>query len=337
MKFTTLLKNLKQKTTKVKIHLWFFAVFFLVFILVTLPNILLATRVYSIDTLSTQYIQDRHVPLRINKSKVLLAQTCRRPVTGPARSPLNPMIPYIISPRHTFILSHQPKLRWNSVIGVKSYTVSLLKGDKIVWENKVNTNEVVYPGKPQLELGVEYLLIVKADNNRSSQEEEQSARGFRLLPATGAKVVKTAIAQPNNQPVTDKLKALENAYIYSGSGLKSEAIETLEGLVASEIKEAFVYRQLGELYSQVGLTLLAQRRYEEAVKLAKAAGDVAEQAEISTALGDLYLKINEEREAIDWLTQARDNYKTLGNKQRVRELDTQIEELKSVSFQSSPN
>ncbi|NMG10188.1 tetratricopeptide repeat protein [Brasilonema sp. UFV-L1] len=334
MKFTTL---------KVKIHLWFFAVFFLVFILVTLPNIFLATPVYSTDTttggwfLRTQYRQGSHVPLRTDKSKILLAEECKPPVSGPARSPLNPMIPYIISPRRTFILTHQPKLRWNAVISVKSYTVSLLKGDKILWENKVNTNEVVYPGKPPLELGVEYLLIVKADNERSSQEEEQSARGFRLLPATGAKIVKTAIVQPNNQRVTDKVKALENAYIYSGSGLKSEAIETLEGLIASEIKEAFVYRQLGELYSQVGLTLLAQRRYEEAVKLAKTAGDVAEQAEISTALGDLYLEIDEEREAIDWLTQARDNYKTLGNKQRVRELDTQIQELKSVSFRDSPN
>lgn len=304
MKLIMLLKNWKAKS-RTKISLWFFAVSLLLLILVAPPTT---------AALSTQISQIPDDP------------QCRRADTGDPRGPSNPQIPYVISPRRTLLLTDKPQLRWNKVLGVKSYNVSLQKGDKILWQTKVSTNEVVYPGEPRLQRGIEYLLVVLADNGRSSQEE-QAATQFRLLPLAEAQVVKTAIAQLNNQQVTDLVKAWESAYIYIGSDLKSEAIKTLEALVTSGIKETAVYRKLGDLYWREGITVLAEVNYRKAVKLATDVKDVAEIAQISETLGDLYVAIGDKKEAIGWLTQARSSHKTLGNTQRVKELNKQIQQL----------
>ncbi|NJR75428.1 MAG: hypothetical protein HC773_20900 [Scytonema sp. CRU_2_7] len=180
-------------------------------------------------------------------SQIPLAE-CRRARSGDPRSPSNPDIPYIISPRRTLLLTDKPKLSWNQVLGVKSYDVSLQKGDSVVWQTKVNTNQVVYPGEPRLEAGVEYSLIVKADNGKLSTDEKPNVQGFSLLSQEETQVVKAAITQLNNQKVSDKVKALHSAFFYIGADLKSEAIETLEALITGGIKEMSIYRKLGNLY-----------------------------------------------------------------------------------------
>ncbi|MBD1902070.1 tetratricopeptide repeat protein [Trichocoleus sp. DQ-A3] len=320
MKCIARLKNLKVKSRKANIFLWFFAVLLLPLMLAAPPNVG-----------SAHSRESRWEGVKSpNRTEVLLAHNCRRGETADPRGPLDPLIPYVISPRRSLLLSDKPKLRWNAVPGASRYTVSLVKGEKMIWETTASATEVVYPGEPPLEPGSDYLLVIKADNGRSSQEEELPARGFRLLPAAEAQVVKTAIAQLNNQQVTDKVKALQSAYLYIGSDLKSEAIETLEALIAGGTQEATIYRRLGDLYWRGGVTLLAESNYLEAVKKATDAKDVEEQAQISATLGDFYVAIGEEQEAIRWLTQARDSYKSLGNTQRIKELDRQIQELKSA-------
>ncbi len=287
------------------IFLLFFAVLFLLLILV---------------------VPERIVADGGRSNEVLVAQNCGNGDTSVARSPTD--IPYVISPRNTLLLSNQPKLRWNSLLDAKSYTVSLVKGDKTVWETTVGKNEVVYPGKPVLEAGVEYLLSVKADSGKSSAEVQESARGFRLLPTSVAQVVKVAIAQLNSQQIPQKVRGLASAYIYSGADLKSEAIETLEAMVAGGVKDVSVHHQLGNLYWLTGVSLLSEINYKEAVKLAKSSQDLPELAEISSALGRLYVAIGEKGEAVKWFSQARDVYKALGNTLRVRELNGQVDLMK---------
>lgn len=248
--------------------------------------------------------------------------------TADPRGPLDSLIPYIISPRRTLLLNDRPKLRWNKVPGVNTYNVSLVKGDRTIWETKVNGNEVVYPGTPQLEPGVEYLLMVKAENGRTSEEEKLGDRGFRMLAMAQKQFVKGAIEQIDDRPIADTTKALQRAYFYIGADLKSEAIETLEALVATGIQEAVAYRKLGDLYWQEGVTLLAENHYLKAHELASAAKDIGEQAQLEEALAQMYVAIGEKQEALRWLTQALNSHKTLGNTQRAKELETQIAKLK---------
>lgn len=258
----------------------------------------------------------------------MLAIDCEDYTADP-RGPLDVLIPYIISPRRTLLLNDRPKLRWNKVPGVNNYTVSLVKGDRTIWETNVNGNEVVYPGTPQLEPGFVYLLVVKAENGRTSDEEKLPDRSFRMLPTTQKQLVKGAIELINSQKIAEKTQALQRAYFYIGSDLKSEAIETLEALVATGFQEAIAYRKLGDLYWQDGVTLLAESNYLTAQELASAAKDIGEQAQLEEALGELYGAIGEKQEALRWLTQAINSHKALGNTQRVKELETQIAKLKA--------
>ncbi|MEG4128469.1 tetratricopeptide repeat protein [Microcoleus sp. Pol1B3] len=256
--------------------------------------------------------------------------------TADPRGPLDALIPYIISPRRTLLLNDRPKLRWNKVPGVDTYTVSLVKGDRAIWETKLNGNEVVYPGAPQLEPGIEYLLVVKAENGRTSEEEKLGDRSFRMLPTTQKQLVRGAIDLINDRKMADTTKALQRAYFYIGSDLKSEAIETLEALVATGIQEPLAYRKLGDLYWQEGVTLLAESNYLKAHELASAAKDIGEQAQLEEALGGIYGAIGEKQEAVRWLTQAINSHKALGNTQRVKELETQIAKLKVSLVKPQP-
>lgn len=152
-----------------------------------------------------------------------------------------------------------------------------------------------------------------------------------MLATAEKQFVKGAIEQIDDRKIADETKALQRAYFYIGSDLKAEAIETLEALVATGIQEVLVYRKLGDLYWQEGVTLLAENHYLKAHELASAAKDIGEQAQLQEALGDLYGAIGEKQEALRWLTRAINSHKTLGNTQRVKELETQIAKLKVSS------
>ncbi|MEG4984529.1 tetratricopeptide repeat protein [Microcoleus sp. BR0-C5] len=294
--------------------------YFAIFGLTPLIPIVTASRVYPI-------INGLHPQVSGIDRPEMLAIDCEDYTADP-RGPLDVLIPYIISPRRTLLLNDRPKLRWNKVPGVDTYTVSLVKGDRTIWETKVNGNEVVYPGTPQLEPGFVYLLVVKAENGRTSDEEKLGDRSFRMLPTTQTQLVKGAIEQINSQKIAEKTKALQRAYFYIGSDLKSEAIEILEALVATGFQEAVAYRKLGDLYWQEGVTLLAENHYLKAHALASAAKDIGEQAQLEEALAEIYVAIGEKQEAVRWLTQAINTHKALGNTLRVKEIETQIAKLK---------
>ncbi|MEG4272325.1 MULTISPECIES: tetratricopeptide repeat protein [unclassified Microcoleus] len=303
--------NLKDKTF----------IYFAIFGLTPLIPIVTASRVDPI-------INGLHPQVSGIDRPEMLAIDCDDYTADP-RGPLDVLIPYIISPRRTLLLNERPKLRWNKVPGVNNYTVSLVKGERTIWETKVNGNEVVYPGTLQLEPGFEYLLVVKAENGRTSDEEKLPARSFRMLPTTEKQLVKGAIEQIDSQKIAETTKALQRAYFYIGSDLKSEAIETLEALVARGFQEAIAYRKLGDLYWQEGVTLLAESNYLQAHKLASAAKDIGEQAQLEEALGELYGAIGEKQEAVRWLMRATNSHKALGNTPRVKEIETQIAKLKA--------
>ena len=246
----------------------------------------------------------------------------------PPRGGVNPLIPYIISPRRTFLLNPLLTLRWNAVPGASHYTVSLIGDEDVLWETEVSETEVVYSGEPPLESGVEYLLTIKANTGASSQEEDLPDLGFSLLDDNEAQLVRDTVEQLLKLDLADEAKALALVHLYINYELRAEAIATLEVLVKQGSQTAAVYRILGELYREVGLNLLAQKHYLKAFELA-ADEDVEGQAIAAEELGEVYVAIANRQEAIRWLTQARDRYQLLGNTQRACELTQQLSRLNS--------
>lgn len=241
----------------------------------------------------------------------------------PTRNAIDPFIPYIISPRMTGLLTKQPTLRWNEVIGASSYTVGIQGLD---WKAEgVIGTELVYPGSPPLEAEKSYLLTITADNGRSSTEEEPTRLGFVLLPDSAAQEVRSHTAKLEAHTLPNEANSLALAHLYASEGLLADAIEILEPLATNGSQTAATYRLLADLYQQIGLPLLAEPHYTQALTLTS--NDIEAQAAAQTGLGQVYASLNNKAEATRWLQQARDGYQSLGDMQRVEEVEKLLVEL----------
>ena len=241
------------------------------------------------------------------------------------RTPNDPAIPYIISPRDTAILSGKLNLRWNVVKGATSYQV-LLRGPGVNWTTEVKQPEVVYSGKQTLQPGSRYRVIVTADNGVSSESEAPT--GFTSLSQEDAKRVKAQITQLQKQPLTDESKILASAYLYKSNDLNAEAIDLLAGLVKQKSQTTAVYQLLGSLYQQVGLNRLAKEQYETALKLAQAQTNLEAQAIIQASLGEIDIALNNLQQAYQSLQAAQSRYRALGDEQQVQQLQQKLDDLK---------
>jgi hypothetical protein len=220
---------------------------------------------------------------------------------GPTRG--SKMVPYIISPRATKLLTATPTLRWND-----------------------SGTELAYPGEPSLKPGVDYKLVVEDSSGRTS--EGPGGLGFSLLEKAKADRVQADAERIAGLGLSSEAEAFALAQLYTGHGLIAEAIEILEDLIQGGSQQAAVHQALADLYAQIGLVYLAESRYLEAVELAEAGENVEGLAAIQSSLGEVYYPaLDNKDKAIHWLTQAKAGYETLGDTQRVGELEERISEL----------
>jgi hypothetical protein len=250
----------------------------------------------------------------------------RESLIGATKAPVDPLIPYIISPRMTCLLSRQPILRWNAVTGVTTYTISIHGVD---WVTKTTTTQFVYPtDAPPLRPGVTYLLLVEADNGRASREESAPGLGFSLLEPDEAEPVRADEARLHNLALSAEAESYALAHLYAGHELVAEAVDLLEELAAGDSQEAAVYRTLGDLYHSIGLERLAEARYLRAEELAGEAGDVEGQAAALAGLGEVYASLGNKDQALVHWQQALKHYQAIGDAAQAAYVQTRIDEVK---------
>ena len=240
----------------------------------------------------------------------------------------DPAIPYITSPRRTTILDASPLLRWNAVPGAKSYTVQVV-GPDVNWETEVTGTEVQYAGSP-LTAGLEYRVIVEADNGQSSQLDEGAETvTFELLYPEDIENVQSDIARLAEAELSEEAKAFALADIYIREDLFVDAVNTLEPLVASRTNTLEIYQDLGDIYRYIGLNLLAEERYEQAIAIASTNAIPEGIANAQAGLAEVKVMLDQPDAAIDLLTQAKNHYEGLEDTERVEELEERLEELRS--------
>ncbi len=267
-----------------------------------------------------------------------LARICSpaRTVSGRIITPRNGAqdIPYAILPRATAILTNKPTLRWNAGVGANSFTLTV-RGEGLNWTKQVNRSEVcsgqtcefTYPGNPPLQLGTAYRLVIEADNGRSSAEETTGGLGFKLLDAAQPAEVNQILERIKAQGLSDISEALALANLYASYDLVSEAIQALEAVSQSQ-KTAEVYRQLGDLYRQIGLPLEAEVQYTEAIELAKP-NNKLELAAAQAGLGEVNYALGRRDKALQLLQAAKTAYEELGDSEKVNELEERLTQVQS--------
>jgi hypothetical protein len=254
-------------------------------------------------------------------------------------------IPYLISPRRSLILTSTPTLRWNPVAGATQYTVQIKNAQGIVWQTQVKTSQVTYPGTPALTPSILYTVIIKTNTGKSSESEFGSQ--FLLLRSAELKTVQAETNLITQIDASPEIKALRLADYYASYqlpeptvygltektvkdySLSANAIDTLETLLKISKPTPLIYRKLGTLYTNIGVTLPAEQAYLKAIDSIQSPEDLEEWTLTAVALGELYELAQERKQAIGWYQQARAGFIFLSDK-RAETLIYRIEKLKMV-------
>ncbi len=185
------------------------------------------------------------------------------------RSGIDQSIPYVISPRNTFLDTRQPRLRWNKVKDATNYTVKIVTDSKIIWSKTVKEAEFNSCDDLPLEPGVDYSLIVESDNGRSSEmDSDQSLFLFGLLDEETNVEISKELARIKNLELAEDKKIRSLIDVYTTYGLNTKAIEILEEEISkASFESPLLYQELGNLYQCVGFYDLAEDKYRQALAL----------------------------------------------------------------------
>ena len=227
-------------------------------------------------------------------------------------------LPYLISPRNTLVFNDSLTLRWNGVSGATQYKVKV--GD---WEGQTNETQIVYDGK--LEPGEFYPVRIVADNGVASKDEDNDGHysWFIVLEEDKAKTLQEQVAAIKQQENQEQ-EGLILAYFYRGTELNAEAIQVLEGLVKSGSQMTTVYQLLGDIYQQVGLSLMAKEVYQQGLALTTAAESEVK-AMMQRELGEVEYSLGNRDEAVESLEKAKVSYAALGDEVQVEKLTKRID------------
>jgi hypothetical protein len=261
---------------------------------------------------------------------------------------LDSTLPYLITPRHTLLLTQKPLLRWNAVPGTTEYTLEVKSPKGTQWQTTTKNNEILYAG-PALAAGIPYSVIIRTNSGKSSQDElnpdgksKSTHLEFRVLrPGDTPKIANT-----NPTEIADILTLVDrySNYVIQESLLPSyqlprdyaetynltgEAIALLEKVIQQGQSSPLIHRTLGDMYWQTGLIRPAEIAYQKAIALAKSPENLEDATLAQEQLGLLYWVMGKKVEAHKAYSLAKEGYIILGDKVKVEEIQTQLERFKT--------
>ncbi len=252
---------------------------------------------------------------------IRLCPECNNPTRRPLGTKEEKLqqLPYLISPRHTLVFNDSLTLRWNGVSGATYYRVKV--GD---WQRQTNETQMVYDG--ELKPGEFYTVRVVADNGISSQDEDNDGQysWFIVLEEEKAKALQEQVAVIEQQELSQEQEGLILAHLYRGNELNAEAIKVLEELVKSGSQTTTVYQLLGDIYQQIGLSLMVKKLYGQELALTTEEENSVVKAMMQWGLGEVEYTLGNRDEAVEWLEKAKVSYAGLGEKIQVEELAKRI-------------
>ncbi|MEO0408709.1 MAG: tetratricopeptide repeat protein [Cyanobacteria bacterium P01_A01_bin.135] len=251
---------------------------------------------------------------------------------------IDPTIPYVTAPRHTWLEDDQFDVTWNPVAGASRYTVSLWRWsyarderDALLWQTTTADNRISYPGDPALALGRYYSIEVTTDTGVSSTADIGDARsGFQLLFEEDLDLLQRDRRRIARQDLPEPETAFYLAALYAEERLYTEAIATLTPLVEAGSTDPWIYKAMGDLHSYSGLTELALDHYQMAHRLAARAGDAEAEAIILTSLGEVTAAADRIDEAIAHFDSAQSLYQRQSAEATANQLQQRIELLEAL-------
>ena len=262
----------------------------------------------------TYLVSDKCLP---GKATIRLCPSCNNATARPVgvKEERLKQLPYLISPRNTYVFNNPLTIRWNEVFGATLYKVKFELGG---WERETKKTQIVYDG--ELEPGDWNSIIIEADNGATSSEVDAQNSWFQVLKDEEAKILREKVADIKGQELSREQEGLVLAYFYRGNELNFEAIQVLEELVKSGSQALLVHQLLGDIYQQVGLSLMAKEIYQQGLGLTVEENNSEVKGTMEWSLGAIEYFLGNKDKAVKYLRKAKASYLVLGEYRRVKQL-----------------
>jgi hypothetical protein len=175
--------------------------------------------------------------------------------------------PTLIVPYSPLILNPRPVIIWTPVRSAISYIVRI-KGTGVDWFMEVNSTSLPYPkDQPTMQPGSIYQVDILA--KIAEQNFVPSSSILQVIPFEKEQHTRAVIKYLQNLNLPLDSLAVDVAYIYKANDLLTEAIEVLSKRIKARTQNPTIYRALGDIYLEVGLSQLANREYKTAIQYAR--------------------------------------------------------------------
>lgn len=257
-----------------------------------------------------------------NQGSVLIRPDSKK---GPTRSGEDPTIPYLITPRSTALIERQVMLKWHD-IGARVYRVRVW-GEQVDWSVETNKPEAIFPGESQpIQPGEYYKVEITALDTSASSASDSV--GFWFLSKAETAQIEQWVGELQQPGLPREAEVLGLAHLYRSKDLNAAAMRQLEMALESGLQTPPIYQLLGELYQSSKLQQLAKTHYAKAFDLAKAEGNLGQQAELQQSLGEVNEALAQLGNALYWFQSAQNSYLQLGDAEQVKTLQFRIDYLK---------
>jgi hypothetical protein len=275
----------------------------------------------------------------------------------------NDDIVYVLSPRHTLIMTAAPTVEWSASTSASSYKVTLLNtGDNsIVWEKTgVTGTSLTYPEDQQplpavdpAENPLHYQFVITpiVNNQEMRNFDPMHPEGFCIVSARHRPGIEQAVAELSNlvlpAGVSSEVTSFYLAVYYHGRRLYNDALNQLLNILPVPLNQPFPADRISaesivgspSYYIMLGNLLYAQRlplnqvqpAYKRAQEIALALDDTAALATISEQLGDIIrgrkpeITADRDPEIFGYYQSAIDYYTALGDQPSVDRINTKLQ------------
>ncbi|MEM9447006.1 MAG: hypothetical protein AAGA75_00550 [Cyanobacteria bacterium P01_E01_bin.6] len=257
---------------------------------------------------------------------------------GPSRGTFNASLPYVLTPRNTALIpTDSLVLQWHPVEEATSYEITL-SGSGVNWTTQVSEAQVSYPDIAALRPDYRYTIVITSDNGLSSASVQSI--GFAVLSPSEDDRVNTRVEEIEARQLGPDVEAIALALEYinfqhsdpdrQSYALNQAALDVLEERIDAGTNNSLIYLLQAETYFTVGLPLMAQERYEQALIFAQEAEQRELQAESYLGLATVADGQTEYRDAIAHLQSAQQLYEELGDYEQAEALQVRINLVEEI-------
>jgi serine/threonine protein kinase len=221
-------------------------------------------------------------------------------------------IPLLLSPRNSQVADIRPTFHWQPLAGASGYRLLLTLPDGEVLTLETPDTSLSYPtDAPPLEPGSTTIVELVTFEDETGEAVDKTL--FSVLNEASLAKLTEAEAAIRSLGLDENAQGYLLAQLYRQYELKNAAIDQLKQLVeASNAPSANLWQQLGDLYFEVGLYLLAEESYNQALAAAKNSDDLSAQAAAQVGLTHTALTFDEVETAIEHLAAAETLYRESG-------------------------